>query len=282
MTNDFHAGRRRFLNQSAGATAGLALGPWLTAAAADGAPRAFDLALQGYSLKQLDRPALLAFAATAGIPHLELYDPQLPLPIDQAERRRIAEAFAASGVTLAATYTDKFTGERERNARILDAGEALGVGLFSCRPDQGALLALNDQIAGREVAIALHNTSPYPGKSFVYLQEMEVALNQLTRIDACVDIGNFARAGEDPVEAVRRLQGRIREVHIKDVAADGSDAALGEGTLDLPAIIKQLHRQAFAGLVTLERTGGSTELPARKQDIARHFGRLRRLAEGGR
>jgi len=58
----------------AGAATSLTLDLWLGVTAAEDAPFLRDLALQGYSVSQLDRPALLGFDATARVKPLELDD----------------------------------------------------------------------------------------------------------------------------------------------------------------------------------------------------------------
>ncbi|MCX7826034.1 MAG: sugar phosphate isomerase/epimerase, partial [Verrucomicrobiae bacterium] len=67
-------------------------------------------------------------------------------------------------------------------------------------------------------------------------------------IGLCVDVANNFALMEDPLETVRAFAPFAFTVHIKDQAiqpdADGfllADAALGEGFLDLPPIVKALR-----------------------------------------
>jgi sugar phosphate isomerase/epimerase len=52
-----------------------------------------------------------------------------------------------------------------------------------------------------------------------------------------LDVYWVARAGEDPVQCLEGGRDRIRLVHLKDLAADGSTAAVGEGVLDFTRIV---------------------------------------------
>lgn len=52
-----------------------------------------------------------------------------------------------------------------------------------------------------------------------------------------VDVYWLKKGGEDPVTVIERLGDRVRLVHLKDMAADGSIADVGAGTLDFPALI---------------------------------------------
>jgi len=52
-----------------------------------------------------------------------------------------------------------------------------------------------------------------------------------------LDVYWLKKGGEDPKAAIERLSGRVKLVHLKDMAADGSMADVGAGVLDFPALI---------------------------------------------
>lgn len=68
-------------------------------------------------------------------------------------------------------------------------------------------------------------------------------------IGANPDTGHFAAAGVDPLEQVQKLAGRIYHVHFKD---SDQRLPLGGGSVDLPAIYKELKRQGFDRLLSIE------------------------------
>ena len=68
-------------------------------------------------------------------------------------------------------------------------------------------------------------------------------------IGANPDTGHFAAAGVDPLEQVEKLAGRIYHVHFKD---SDQRLPLGAGTVDLPAIYKELKRQGFDRVLSIE------------------------------
>jgi sugar phosphate isomerase/epimerase len=55
-----------------------------------------------------------------------------------------------------------------------------------------------------------------------------------TRVE--FDAGWAHAAGQDPVALLRRLDGRVPVVHLKDMTADGEPTALGEGVVPLRAV----------------------------------------------
>jgi len=84
-------------------------------------------------------------------------------------------------------------------------------------------------------------------------------------LGVCLDTANNLRMLENPVEAARKLAPHARATHIKDVTAnttrkvgDPRDFAfwpsvpLGQGLIDLPAILQQLREVNYDGLLALE------------------------------
>ncbi|MFI7697461.1 TIM barrel protein [Nonomuraea sp. NPDC049480] len=128
-------------------------------------------------------------------------------------------------------------------------------------------------------------------------QDVERLL-ELTDVPLCLDTGHLLLAGGDPVAALRAWAGRIGHVHVKDgdtailaqALADGADlhelmgrggfARLGEGELDLPAVVGTLDEIGYAGWVVIEQD----TLPGRRtvaENIADQAANRRKLEELG-
>src|SRR5205823_2930685 len=77
------------------------------------------------------------------------------------------------------------------------------------------------------------------------------------RIGACVDCGHFLASGEDPVQCIRTLAGRVYGVHLKDQSEIGKKSesvVLGTGHLDVVGVFKALRLIKFPadGALSLE------------------------------
>ena len=95
----------------------------------------------------------------------------------------------------------------------------------------------------RGVALALENHAD------LTLDEMDEVLDELDapHLGVCFDTSNWVRVGDDPVDAARRLAGRVRIVHLKDHVARPDDGlvgprsvALGTGEVDLAGVLEPL------------------------------------------
>ena len=77
------------------------------------------------------------------------------------------------------------------------------------------------------------------------------------RIGACADLGHFIRSGENPVQVVRLLAGRLYGVHLKDFAEmqdKTRGVILGKGHLNVAAVFDALVETKFPsdGALSLE------------------------------
>lgn len=52
-----------------------------------------------------------------------------------------------------------------------------------------------------------------------------------------LDVYWLKKGGEDPLAVIKKLDGRVKLVHLKDYKADGNMTDVGSGTLDFPALI---------------------------------------------
>ncbi len=90
-----------------------------------------------------------------------------------------------------------------------------------------------------------------------------------------LDPANLVMAGEDPVEAVRRLGDRIAHTHAKDgiLRPDGSrqEVPLGDGQVPWPEYLAALKETGFDGYLCIEREVGDDP----RRDIELAAARLR-------
>lgn len=65
------------------------------------------------------------------------------------------------------------------------------------------------------------------------------------------DVAHLVRGGADPVAVIRRYSDRIRYMHLKDIR-DNEFVELGEGHLDMAAVIATLKEIEYAGWAVVE------------------------------
>jgi inosose dehydratase len=111
---------------------------------------------------------------------------------------------------------------------------------------------------------------PHAGSYIEFEDEVERLLDD-TKLDLCFDTGHAAYAGVAPAEALRTYGARVAHVHLKDVSgavlgriqaeplgfweavAAGVFCPLGEGVVDLPAVLDALAEAEYSGYATIEQ-----------------------------
>ena len=79
-----------------------------------------------------------------------------------------------------------------------------------------------------------------------------------------MDPSHIHRAGENPVEAIRAVIGRVKHVHIRDCKGQQQgpgkpeDQANGRGDIDLVGYVRALHEGGYAGPLDLEIIGAKS------------------------
>ena len=137
-----------------------------------------------------------------------------------------------------------------------DIARQLGVQFVTTEPPLNMWDSI-DSIAGAYgIKVAIHEhwkgVSNYWNPDTVLL-----AMKDHPNFYVCADLGHWPKSGIDPLEAVKKLSGRIIGVHLKDIAAFNDpklkDVPVGTGVIDFPAVFAELKKQNFNGHIYIER-----------------------------
>jgi inosose dehydratase len=204
-----------------------------------------------------------------------------PTPVLDAALDGLVAAGASVVVLAAATGTD---GYDERPT--LDADD--------WRRVAASLDALSDRAAERGITATLH---PHVGTVVETAEEIDRVLTT-SRVALCLDTGHALIGGADPVAIARDATDRIRHVHLKDVdlgwaeqvragsvsyssaVAQGMYRPLGQGQVDIRAIVGSLESVGYDGWYVLEQDtvlDGEPEGAGPAGDVAQCLEHLRSL-----
>ncbi len=224
----------------------------------------FAMGLQSFSLRHYRLEAALDIVARLGLAHVELipetkllffeFGTHFAVTEDAEEIDRVLAAAAARGVAIAAHGVNGI-GDLAEAKRLLAFATRARIPVLSVMPDASVVgPELDALLAASQVKLAIHNHGPE--LPYETIAEVEGALaGRHPNLGACVDAGHFIRAGEDPVEAIRRLGSRVHGVHLKDYVSEGAFAdgcILGRGKLDLGAVFDALREVGYANALSLE------------------------------
>ncbi|CAN5816766.1 hypothetical protein BH10BAC2_BH10BAC2_26660 [soil metagenome] len=139
--------------------------------------------------------------------------------------------------------------------KAFDLAKEFGLSYITSEPkkDQWNMIDSLAGVYGIKVAIHEHaNPNPYWHPDSVL-----AAINGHPNIGACGDVGHWGRSGLDPVECLKKLEGHIYGVHLKDIKVfnqeHAEDTVVSKGVLNFPAIFAELKRQQFKGMMSIEQ-----------------------------
>ncbi len=144
--------------------------------------------------------------------------------------------------------------DNEEWKQIFDFAKDMGIQTLTAEPTPAQLDYVEKLCDEYGINIAIHN---HPKPSFYWSPDtvLKYVDGRSKRIGACADVGHWVRSGLDPVECLKKLDGRIISLHFKDLnekSREAHDVPWGTGISDVPAMLKVLKDQGFKGVFSIE------------------------------
>lgn len=245
---------------------------------------------------KLDLMSFLDYAANQqaqGVELLDIFWSDAPSEIPQVKRRLEDLGLELAVYSLSNNFIQPDASERARELadlrRAVDIALELDVdilrvfsgnALAGLSHQQGMAWILAGLAAGADyaqsqgVTLALENHGRFAGRSDQVRDIIEQVNSPALRVN--FDTGNFLPVGQDPVAAAQDLAPLVVLVHLKDmklakgdetghVAADPhgrllTGSVIGEGLVDLPAVMAVLREAGYDGWLSLEFEGAEEPL----------------------
>ena len=143
--------------------------------------------------------------------------------------------------------------------KLFDFGKAMGIQTFTSEPDEKDLTFISELCDEYKINVAIHN-HPYPKHYWSPDTVLAAIKGRSNRIGACADIGHWVRSELNAVTCLKKLEGHVLHVHMKDLEAiegkdkgeENRDVHWGTGVVNIDGVIKELKRQKFRGMISAE------------------------------
>jgi len=203
-------------------------------------------------------------ADSAGIKYLEAF-PGQPLGGDMKDsfgirmsdssKAKIKQLLQSKGISIMAmgVIVPK---TMEEWKKYFDLAKEFGLSYITAEPLKNQWNALDSLAGVYGIKVAIHD-HPRPN-AYWHPDSVLAAAQGHPNIGSCADVGHWARNGLDPVDCLKKLEGHIFGVHLKDIDTAGNtkanDLVVGTGVIHFPEIFKELKRQGFTGgMFSIER-----------------------------
>ncbi len=233
----------------------------------------WHLSASQYTFRRFALDQSLGMIESLGFRHVEpafflKLDSKRPaLKVNEAlsakDRQQLKAQLADHGIDMASYYVN-LTGDRKACIATFEFAKEMGVQTLVAEPPASALGMIEKLCDRYAINLAIHN-HPKPSSKYWDPDAVVAACKGRGKhIGACCDVGHWARSGLDTVACLKKLEGRIIELHLKDVIETGNpkarDVPLGTGKANFRAVLEELKRQKFHGLMVVEYEHDSPKL----------------------
>lgn len=225
----------------------------------------FPISLQCWTFRKFTFFETLEKAKELGIKYLQPYpgqalssdfpDVKFDHNLDDKLIKQVKSKLKEYGISLVSYGVVPFENTEESMSKIFDFARKMRIRTIVTEPKSDDPSLLEKMVKKYNINIAIHNHPKptkyfHPEAVFNYVQGLD------NRIGSCADTGHWMRTGINPVEALRLLEGRIIDLHIKDRNKYGTegtfDVPLGQGEANIHDILAEMTLQNFDGYLAIE------------------------------
>jgi sugar phosphate isomerase/epimerase len=191
--------------------------------------------------------------------------------LSDKDAEAIKNAVAAKGIKLVNIGVVKLPPDEAQSRKVFEFARKMGIDTLVAEPEQAALDTVEKLCKEYHIKVAIHN-HPQPSHYWNPDTVLEAIQGRTPLMGACADTGHWLRSGLDPVECLKKLNGRVICLHFKDLvpqepgAQDQAaakkkrkrqarlmhDVPWGTGVGNVKAQLAELKRQGFRGAICVE------------------------------
>jgi len=202
-----------------------------------------------------------------GITYLEIYPGQRiggdfegkvkhDMPAD--ERDRLKAELEKRGIDLV-SYGCVKAGNEAGWDKIFSFCKAMGIETVVSEPAHSQMKTIDAMTKKYGIALGIHNHAhPTPDEVAKRLEGVGDG------VGIAPDNGHWHRHGHEPIQSLKRFEGRVKSIHLKDVNEQGKDVPFGSGTTDVKAILDHLDGVDYRGPIIIEYESGNENEDVKK------------------
>jgi sugar phosphate isomerase/epimerase len=183
----------------------------------------------------------------------------------------IKKAATDKGLTLVNIGVVKLPPDEAQSRKVYECAKKLGIDTLVAEPEEAALDMVEKLCKEYNIKVAFHN-HPKPSHYWNPDTVLAAVKGRTPLMGSCADTGHWLRSGLNPVECLKKLDGRVICLHFKDLVPEEPAAAAAEpatkkkkgeskamhdvpwgtGVGNIKAQMAELKRQHFRGAFCVE------------------------------
>ncbi|NGM61098.1 sugar phosphate isomerase/epimerase [Sphingobacterium sp. SGG-5] len=223
----------------------------------------WHLGSQAYTFKNFTFTEALDKIDSCGLRYVEAYsgqeigggiDEKMGPRMSERSKQYVRALLKKKNITLEA-YGVVYAKNDAEWEEIFAFAKSMGVKTITCEPTPQSLDQVSRLCDKYDIRAAIHN-HPDPSRYWNPETVLQSIKGRSTRMGAAADIGHWVRSGLDPIECLKKLEGRIYHLHFKDLNERNNkkahDVHWGTGVNNIPGVLAELKRQGFKGMISAE------------------------------
>ncbi|MEG2067999.1 MAG: sugar phosphate isomerase/epimerase [Tannerellaceae bacterium] len=224
------------------------------------------LSMQSYSFHRFTLMEALDKTQELGIKNIEIFpghklggkwgDRVFDFNLDAPTQKELKELAASKGIKIVATgvYVADKSSDWEKMFRF---AKSMDLEFITCEPALEDWPLVENLSKQSGIKVAVHN-HPQPSTYWKPENLLAAISTRSKNLGSCSDVGHWRREGLNQIDCLKQLEGRIVSLHFKDIAEkkagekEQHDMIWGTGILDVKGMLKELNRQHFKGVFSIE------------------------------
>jgi sugar phosphate isomerase/epimerase len=239
----------------------------------------WQMAIHAYTFRKfsifecIDKTAALGlkYMSLSGSVSLDGTNSLTTVKLSDQDAAAIREAAAAKGIKLVNIGVVTLPPNEAESRKVFEFARKMGIDTLVAEPEPAALDTVEKLCKEYNIKVAIHD-HPKPSRYWNPDTVLEAVKGRTPLMGSCADTGHWLRSGLDPVECLKKLEGRVICLHFKDLVPDrlGSedasaankekksqaramhDVPWGTGVGNVTAQMAELKRQHFHGAFGVE------------------------------
>jgi len=239
----------------------------------------WQMAIHAYTFRKFSIFECIDKTAALGLKHMSLSgsvsldgkNSLKTVSLSDTDAEAIKQASAAKGIKLVNIGVVQLPPNEIESRKVFEFAKRMGIDTLVAEPEPAALDLVAKLCKEYTIKVAIHN-HPKPSRYWNPDTVLEAIKGRTPLMGACADTGHWLRSGLDPLECLKKLEGRVICLHFKDLVPEETrtpdqaeaakkkkseskamhDVPWGTGVGHVKAQMAQLKRQGFRGAFCVE------------------------------
>lgn len=234
----------------------------------------WQLAIHAYTFRKfsifeaIDKTASLGlkYMSLSGNVSLDGSNSVKTVELSDQDMAAIKKKAADAGIKLVNIGVVQLPNNEAASRKVFEFAKRAGIDTLVAEPTEDALDLVEKLCKEYNIKVGIHD-HPRPSHYWNPDTVLAAVKGRTPLMGACADTGHWLRSGLDPVECLKKLEGRVIVLHFKDLVPDENansggkkkkesramhDVPWGTGVGNIKAQMAELKRQNFHGAFCVE------------------------------